>query len=344
MSDRWFPCALALCLAGCFADPPGSGSGSGSGADASSGEPAGTSSSTSGDATTSDDSTTSTSSGVLDGSSGSSGFECELVSADPPRVPADIAVLIDNEVPASTVAAALDALSAPEANNLAIIVPEGVAASVDVQVECLEGCGVNECPSNPRRIIVPYDSAQSPFDTLATFGRFDCVFRDPMPQTSGPVSNLWYITHRPDFMPPKGLGALVLDGELSLRVHVSCPECDENLFNANALLAQVVDESGGTVSDYETLAQMVMQVNRLGEERYSCTWATDADPVLLEFDTPAGTVLAERIDGPSGCEVDGGEISYAAFFSTAFGVALCPEACQALQAVPADSVSVSECI
>lgn len=343
MNFRWVSVALALCVAGCFADPPSSGSGG----EASSGEPSRSSSTSSGeDDTTSTGETSNDTSGVVDSSSGTStGGECELFSAAPPLVPADIAVLIDTDVPTAAVVAALNTLSASEINNLAIIVPEGIAASIDVPVSCFQGCNMDGCPANPNRIIVPYDPEGSPYDTLEMFERFDCVFREPLPETSGPVSHLWFITHRPDQMPPKELASLVLDGDLSLRVHVSCPECTQELLNANVLLEQVVSDSGGTVSDYNVLQQVVMQLSRLGEERLSCAWPTDADPSLLDFVTGGGnSFFAEPVSEFAACKadavLDGGE---GAFFPTDFGVALCPDTCQVVQAAPADSVAVSEC-
>lgn len=284
---------------------------------------------------------------MADSSSGSStGFSCELVDAEPPRVPADIAVLIDTDVPPMAVMAALGTLSDAKANNLAIIVPEGIAASVEVPVTCFDGCGSMGCPATPNRIILPY-SAESPYDTLEMLDLFDCVFRDPLAETSGPVSNLWFITHRPDLMPPEQLASIVLDGTLRLRVHVSCPECDDDLFNANSLLKEVVVESGGTVSDYENLGAMLTQLTRLGEERHSCVWATDEDPRLLEFSTDAGNeILVERVSDIGECAAEDAALAGGdgAFFPTEFGVGLCPDTCRIFQSAPATSVQVDECI
>lgn len=334
--------ALGLCVAGCFADPPSSGSGG----EASTADATASSSTSSSDDTTSTGETSNDTSGAVDSSSGTStGGECELFPAAPPLVPADIAVIIDTDVPTDAVVTALNTLSGPELNNLAIIVPDSIAASINVQVSCLLGCDMAECPANPNRVIVPYGEDESPYDTLEMFERFDCVFREPLPETSGPVSHLWFITQRPELMPPEELAALVLGGDLSLRVHVSCPECDEELLNANALLKQVVVDSGGTVSDYNVLQQVVAQLSRLGEQRLSCVWPTDADPSLLDFVTGGGNgFFAAPVPSFAACDadavLDGGE---GAFFPTNFGVALCPDTCRVVQAAPADAVAVSEC-
>ncbi len=257
-------------------------------------------------------------------------------------MPADVAVLVDTEVPTPAVVVALNTLSNQAQTNLAIIVPEAIAASVNVPADCFSGCTDDACPGNARRVIVPYDPAGSPYDTLATFERFDCVFRDPLPETSGPVSHLWFITHRPLLMPPLALASIVLDGDLPLRVHVSCPDCDDDLFNANSLLKQVVVDSGGTVSDYTELKEVETQLMELGEERLSCAWPTDDDPAELEFETRDGDgFLAERVSAFGACEPADEE---GAFFPTDFGVALCPDTCRVVQGPPADSVVVSECI
>ena len=342
MDFRLLLVTLALCGGGCFDDPPSSGSGG----SASSGMLDDTSSSTT-DAvgSTSVESTTSgVETGIADGSS-SSGASCELIGAEVPTVPADVVVLIGPNVDGDAVSRALDEFIATPSNNLAIIAPDNALADIDLEVDCLQGCG-GTCGENPNRIILPYDPADSPYATLASFSDFDCIFREPLPDTSGPVSNLWFITAEPMQMPPKQLAAFVLEGTQPLRVHVSCPECNDDLFNANSLLKEVVVASGGTVSDSNELGSIVAQVDRIGALRDSCAWATDSGTDLVVLTLMGGeTLFVERAKSFAECEFDTIlDRGIGLFFETDSGVRLCPNSCQQLQSLPENFVEIDECI
>ena len=335
---------LALSAAGCFADPPSSSSGEGT----SSGTVDETSSSTTdpvgstsvGESTSAVDST-----GIADSSS-STGEGCFPIGAKVPPVPADVVVLVDTGVEATALTIALNAFDEARMSNLAIIAPQDtLAAGIPLEVDCLDGCG-GGCPPNPNRISLPYDPAEQAYVALASFSEFDCIFREPLENTSGPVSHLWFITDDPMQMPPENLAALVLDGVQPLRVHVSCPDCDQDLFNANALLKEVVVASGGTVSDSTVGASIEAQIERLAALRSSCFWETDSGAELVIF-TPTGgePFFVELAEELGGCEedtiLDGG---LGRFFEIGSGLRLCPDSCRLMQSFPENVVEIDECI
>lgn len=273
----------------------------------------------------------------------STGQTCEISVVDVPTVPADIVVLVGPDIDANAVMPAVSSLIAADDNNIALIVPDDfITDSLDP--ECPAGC-VPGCPSNPSTLVFSYDGDQSPYDPLSSFSNFDCIFREPSPDSSAPVANLLFMTENPGEMPPPDFASLILDGGRPLRAHVSCPGCDQDLFNANAVLEDVVLNSGGTVSDATVVTEIVSQAEHIGAERRSCTWSTSTDSDILIFLPSIGDeFFANRVAGIGDCGTEPlppGD--FGQFYGTDVGVSLCPQTCRLLQAYPAVTIEIAEC-
>lgn len=332
--------ACVLALTGCFADPP---SGTGGGEDSTSAQGSSSDADASSTSTGQDATSTQGVDGSSSGGSSSGGF-CEASGFSPDAVPADVVALVDSGVPTALVRTALEQFQGVAGNNVAILAPQSEVAALTLESDCPDGCGAATCATVPNRVIVPYTG--SAYEALADFMSFSCIFREPAPNTSGPVANLWFITASPNQMPPMNLAALVLEGEEALRVHVACPGCDENLFNANALLKEVVEASGGTVTDSDSPAMVAAQVTYIGGARHSCLWEATSEPDFYIF-TPAGETelfFADPFDSQAECPTQPVEPGgMGGFHPDGPGVRLCPETCKTVQAFPAERLDIEAC-
>ena len=328
--------ACVLALTGCFADPP-----AGGGGDDGSTSAAGTSTT---ESPTSTGSADETSTGLVEGSSttaadGSSGGVCEEAPFEPPVVPADIIVLVDQGLSTPFVQSALDELQGVTENNVAIIAPATMLSELVLETDCPQGCETAGCAMPANRVIVPY--TDTAYEALTDLASFDCIIREPAAGTSGPVANLWFLTEDPMQQPPKNLGMLVLEGELRLRVHVACPGCDQDLFNANSLLEQIVSASGGSVSNLNVPMVAVGQGTYIGRPRYSCAWDPAGEPDYYRFESGVGDIdpiVANPVESQAECD------DAPAFHpEEGVGVRLCPDTCRPMQALPVDSLDVYAC-
>ena len=275
--------------------------------------------------------------------SSTGGQTCDLVSIDVAAVPADIVVLVGPGIDADSVMPVLGGLTSIPDNNLALIVPDDFVTD-SLAPDCPAGCADADCPSDPTRVLFTYDGEQSPYDSLSEFSQFECIFRAASPGSSEPVSNLLFITDNPQEMPPRDLASLVLSGARPLRVHVSCPGCDQDLFTANALLKEVVVASGGTVSDSNMPASATAQAERIGAARKSCIWPDSGSEVVVFQPEGDDDLISTRIASVDDCDsetiVDSG---MGQFYGADDGVSLCLETCRWMQSYPAATVDIAEC-
>jgi len=149
-------------------------------------------------------------------------------------------------------------------------------------------------------------------------------------------------------VPPKNLSTLVLEGEIRLRVHVACPGCDENLFNAASLLEQVVSASGGTVANTNSPVKVVAQATYIGGPRHSCAWEADASPDFYIFDptTDADEFFADPVASQGDCPTEmvwSGDSGAFHPDDEIGGFRLCPETCKSVQAFPVDFLDIYSC-
>lgn len=326
--------ALVFALTGCFSDPPSSGSSGGSSTSSTTG---GSSGEASESTEAADDSSSS------GGGSSSTGVECDLVGFDIPTVESDVVVLIDQGagLDPATLLPGAGALTMP-GTNVAVLVHTDDVPELPL-VACDAGCGAcEEMPAT--RVVYPYEDGA--VDALLNTAEYECILRDPPPgnPTTGPTKHLWLITNDPGQELPAPFFQAVAD--LGLRVHLSCPGCDDNFGTVSGDLINVVTATLGTVSDSDDAMEVGGHAELIAASRLSCGWIPEDFPpyVVLELLTgekePEYAFLSEIDEG--GCEPDG-------FFAReiegapAPAVTLCPPPCMVAQTLPADLVQIYGC-
>lgn len=336
--------ALVFALTGCFSDPPSSGSGSG-----------GTTSSPTTGASTgmdteSSDSAADSSSGFGessstggDSSSGSTGFDCELIEFEVPTVESDVVVLIDEgaSIDAASLFNGVTGLLSP-GTNVAILAHENEVPDLPF-VDCDMGCGT--CNVEPAmRILYPY--MNSAVEALLETQEYSCILRDPPPgnPTTGPTKHLWMITDDPLQELPDPFADAVAD--LGLRVHLSCPMCDDNFGNVSGDLMNAVTSTFGTVSNSNLPNQVGEQADLIAASKVSCGWIPEEFPpavflaLITDPDDPEVAFLSEVDE--AGCTPDG-YFARDVEGAPAPAVTLCPQPCTLAQTLPAGLVEIYGC-
>ncbi|MCR9160670.1 MAG: hypothetical protein ACE37F_20845 [Nannocystaceae bacterium] len=335
--------SLVFALTGCFSDPPSSG---GSGGSTSSSTGAGSSGQGSESTETAADSTgqpEGTSTGVVDGSSGSSGFECELFDFDVPSVESDVVVLIDEgaSLDVGSLLSGGAGLVGP-GTNVAVLVPQDQAPEVK-GIPCDLGCGM--CDQDPAvRVITPYTG--SAIEALTATEEYACILREPPPgnPTSGPTKHLWLITDDPlQELPPEFMQTVAA---LSLRVHLSCPMCDENFGNVSGALMAAVENTLGTVSNSNNPMAVGVQADLIAASRLSCGWASAELPPLVVAELQTGEEKPEylflaEVDGEGACSPEGFYVEEGSGPDLVFR--LCPQPCTIVQTLPEQAAGVFGC-
>ncbi len=351
--------AITLALAGCFSEPPGSGSGDGSSTTADGSSSSGTPVD---DTTGSDVESTSGSGGTVDPDTGTGTTTmpippdevvCDLDRpVDTGQVPADVVVIVGEE--SSVPNEFLQAFAA--GTNVAVIAPAGITSALlpDVPEPCWDGCGVGCEPAN--RLLLPYD----PKAFGGAFGAFlgseyECIFRPPPPPpampTSGPSRQLWLFTQSPALTITKEIEIRLLT--LGLRLHVACPGCDEPPKGwADTDLGRLVEQTQGSIGDSDGM--LVGQRQTVIAPRTSCIWESEELPLALlianGFAPPDEPFFVSDRDeaGFEACEevfeTKKGEEIFPMFFENDDGaVELCPVACRLAQLPEADGTQIYRC-
>lgn len=322
--------ALVLALTGCFSEPPSGGGGS-------------SSSSTTGDSSGGDSESTepAADSSGSGGLSSSSGAGCELIEFDVPTVSSDVIVLVDQgaELDAGALLSGVGGLAAP-GTNVALLVHADEAPNLPL-VSCDMGCGM--CDENPAtRVVYPY--VDRVLDALLDRDEFECILRNPPPgnPTTGPTKHLWLITNDPEQELPETFFDVV--EEFGLRVHLSCPLCDENFGNVSGDFMNAVTSTLGNVSNSNNAAEVGEHATLIAASRVSCGWTPEEFPanILIEFDDTDGQYMFLG-------ELDEADCDSESFFARdiegakAPAVTLCPTPCSFAQTLPAPSVDVYGC-
>lgn len=332
-----------LSLAGCFSEPPSTGGGGGSTSGGVGSTSSGAGSTSSG--TTSTGSSSGESSSSTDPGSSSSGtlLLCEDEPVVTGMVPADVVIIVGE---GSTLPkGALEAFTME--TNVAVLAPASVATGLETAFtpECRSGC--QGCAA-PNRVLVPYAEGEA-FDAFLG-DAFECVFRGPPPGSSlsEPSRHVWLFTQDPALDVPPMVRAKVIEEEL--RLHVACPDCDEEPPTLKSQLGQLVAQTRGTVAD--STGDLGDQSEELRARRTSCIWEEEDFPLFLEIINPLvddGFVTNNDETAAEPCEEvieneEGVDELYPLYFENNNGDAqLCPFACRMAQLPRAEETEIFRC-